>query len=96
MSATYINLIERNQRPVSAAVLLKLAEEFDINVADLAQDMDAGLVNELVNALRDPVFGELRIPKSELEDLVGASPETIKGFLRLHERYRELALKHLF
>ena len=93
VSATYVNLIERNQRPVSAAVLLKLAEEFDINVADLAQDMDAGLVNELVNALRDPVFGDAQVTKSELEDLVGASPETIKGFLRLHERYRELALR---
>ena len=92
VSATYVNLIERNQRPVSASVLLKLAEEFDINVADLAQDMDAGLVNELVNALRDPVFGEPQASKSELEDLVGASPETIKAFLRLHERYRELAL----
>jgi len=93
VSATYINLIERNQRPVSAALLLKLAEEFDINVADLAQDMDAGLVNELVNALRDPVFGGAQISKTELEDLVGVSPETIKAFLRLHERYRELALR---
>lgn len=92
VSATYINLIESNQRPVSATVLLKLAEEFDINVADLAQDMDAGLVNELVSALRDPVFGDLSVAKTELEDLVGASPETIKAFLRLHERYRELAL----
>ncbi|MEO1553866.1 MAG: short-chain fatty acyl-CoA regulator family protein, partial [Pseudomonadota bacterium] len=92
VSATYVNLIERNQRPVSATVLLKLAEEFDINVAELAQDMDAGLVNELVNALRDPVFGSTQVGKSELEDLVGASPETIKAFLRLHERYRELAL----
>lgn len=92
VSATYVNLIERNQRPVSAAVLLKLAEEFDVNVADLAQDMDAGLVNELVNALRDPVFGGAQVSKGELEDLVGASPETIKAFLRLHERYRELAL----
>lgn len=92
VSATYINLIESNQRPVSAAVLLKLAEEFDINVADLAQDMDAGLVNELVSALRDPVFGGAQIGKGELEDLVGASPDTVKAFLRLHERYRELAL----
>lgn len=92
VSATYVNLIERNQRPVSAAILLKLAEEFQINVADLAQDMDAALVNELVSATRDPVFGGIQIPKGELEDLVGASPETIKAFLRLHERYRELAL----
>ncbi len=92
VSATYVNLIESNQRPVSAAVLLKLAEQFDVNVAELAQDMDAGLVNELVSALRDPVFGGVQAAKSELEDLVGASPETIKAFLRLHERYRELAL----
>ena len=92
LSATYINLIERNQRPVSTAVLLKLAEEFDVKITDLAQDMDAALVNELVNSLRDPVFGAPQVSKSELEDLVGASPETVKAFLRLHDRYRQLAL----
>ncbi len=92
VSPTYVNLIERNQRPVSAAVLLKLAEEFDVNVADLAQDSDAGLVNEFQSALRDPVFGGVEVSKNEVEDLVGASPEAIKAVLRLHERYRELAL----
>lgn len=92
VSATYVNLIERNQRPVSAAVLLKLAEEFDINISELAQDLDAGLVNEVLTALRDPVFGDVQPSKNELEDLVGASPETVKAFLRLHSRYRELAL----
>jgi len=92
VSATYVNLIERNQRPVSASILLKLAEEFDINVSDLAKDMDAGLVNEVVSALRDPVFGEVSVSKNEIEDLVGASPEAVKAFLRLHGRYRDLAL----
>ncbi|MEQ3746534.1 MAG: short-chain fatty acyl-CoA regulator family protein [Henriciella sp.] len=92
VSATYVNLIERNQRPVSAAVLLKLAEEFDINISDLAKDMDAVLVNELYAALRDPVFDGVQVSKNEIEDLVGASPEAIKAFLRLHERYRDLAL----
>lgn len=92
VSATYVNLIERNQRPVSAAVLLKLAEEFDINVSDLGKDSDAALVNDLLEALRDPVFGGVQISKNEIEDLVGASPETIKAFLRLHARFRDLAL----
>ncbi len=92
VSPTYVNLIERNQRPVSAAVLLKLAEAFDVNVSDLAKDSDAALVNELQAALRDPVFGGVRVSKNEIEDLVGASPEAIKAVLRLHERYRELAL----
>ena len=92
VSATYVNLIERNQRPVSASVLLKLAKEFDVNVAELAEDADTALVNELYSALRDPVFGNPSVSKNELEDIVGASPTTIKAFLRLHERYRDLAL----
>lgn len=92
VSATYVNLMERNQRPVSAAVLLRLAKEFDVNVADLAKDADSALVNELYGALRDPVFGEPGVSKNEIEDLVGTSPNAIKAFLRLHERYRELAL----
>lgn len=92
VSATYVNLMERNQRPVSASVLLRLAKEFDVNVADLAKDADSALVNELYGALRDPVFGEPGVSKNEIEDLVGTSPNAIKAFLRLHERYRELAL----
>ncbi len=92
VSATYVNLMERNQRPVSAAVLLRLAKEFDVNVADLAKDSDSALVNELYGALRDPVFGETGVSKNEIEDLVGTSPNAIKAFLSLHERYRELAL----
>ncbi|MEL7043347.1 MAG: short-chain fatty acyl-CoA regulator family protein [Pseudomonadota bacterium] len=92
ISATYVNLIERNQRSVSPAVLAKLAAEFDINITELAGENDISLTNDLANALRDPVFGTPHITKTELSDLVGASPETIKAFLRLHERYRELAL----
>lgn len=92
VSPTYVNLVERNQRPVSAALLFKLAEEFDVNVSDLANDSDAALVNEMQNALRDPVFGDLEVSKGEVEDLVGASPDIIKAVLRMHERYQELAL----
>ena len=92
ISATYVNLIERNQRSVSPAVLSKLAKEFAINISELSGDSDVGLINDLSSAVQDPVFGDARIQKAELSELVGASPETIKAFLRLHERYRELAL----
>ena len=91
VSPTYINLIERNQRPLSAAVLIKLAKEFEISVSELAEDSDVALVGELRNALKDPVFGEPLFDKNTLEDLVGTSPDVIKAFLRLHGRYRDLA-----
>ena len=36
ISTSYLNQIENNQRPVSAAVLLSLAETFRIDIADLS------------------------------------------------------------
>ncbi|WP_448579469.1 helix-turn-helix domain-containing protein [Thermaurantiacus sp.] len=41
LSASYLNLIERNQRPLSAAVLLKLADVHDVDLKELtARDTD--------------------------------------------------------
>ena len=35
ISPSYINLIERNQRPVTAQILLRLAETYDLDLRDL-------------------------------------------------------------
>ena len=36
ISPSYVNLIERNQRPVTAQILLRLAETYDLDLRDLA------------------------------------------------------------
>src|SRR6266478_6398648 len=36
ISPSYINLIERNQRPVTAQILLRLAETYDLDLRDRA------------------------------------------------------------
>src|SRR6266852_3499655 len=36
ISPSYVNLIERNQRPVTAQILLRLAEAYDLDLRDLA------------------------------------------------------------
>ena len=36
ISPSYLNLIERNQRPVTAQLLLRLAETYDLDLRDLA------------------------------------------------------------
>ncbi|MGB5021973.1 helix-turn-helix domain-containing protein, partial [Sphingorhabdus sp.] len=35
VSPSYLNLIERNQRPLTAAILLRLAERFDFDARTL-------------------------------------------------------------
>ncbi|WP_298917037.1 helix-turn-helix domain-containing protein [uncultured Algimonas sp.] len=91
ISGSYLNLMERNQRAMSAKVLLKLSETYDIDLSDLTSGTDRQLVGELFDALRDPALGQDRVPKSEVEDVVGASPATARALIRLHERYTQLS-----
>ena len=90
ISGSYLNLIERNQRAMSAKVLLKLAEVFDVDMSDLTSGTDQQLVGALFDALRDPALGKERVPKSEVEDVVGASPATARALVQLHDRYTKL------
>ncbi len=42
ISTSYLNQIENNQRPVSASVLLSLAEKFGIDITELSSARTTG------------------------------------------------------
>lgn len=89
ISASYLNLMERNQRALSAKVLLKMAEIYDFDIAGLTGAGDAHLVAEVYEAMRDPLFKGRTISKNEAEDLVNASPNLAKSFLKLYSKHRD-------
>ena len=93
VSTSYLNLIERNQRPMSAKVLLKLADVYDFDIADFSPAGDAHTVTELHDVLRDPAFGLDVLAKNEVEDVVHASPAIAKAILQLHSKYRDLTMR---
>ena len=39
VSPSYVNLMERNQRPLTAQVILRLAEAYELDVRSLSQDI---------------------------------------------------------
>ena len=47
ISTSYLNLMERNQRALSAKVLLKMAEVYDYDISDFTGAGDAYLVAEI-------------------------------------------------
>jgi len=53
ISGSYLNLMERNQRPMSARVLLRMATLYDFDIAEFAEGGDAQLVATTYEALRD-------------------------------------------
>src|SRR6185295_10881166 len=58
VSASYLNLIENNRRPLPANLLIRLAQLFDIDVHSFATDEDTRLVADLIEAFADPLFEE--------------------------------------
>ena len=94
ISTSYLNLMERNQRALSAKVLLKMAEVYDFDISEFTGAGDAHLVAEVYEILRDPLFKGGSISKSEAEDLVNISPNAAKALLKLYGKHRDLSRRN--
>jgi hypothetical protein len=86
ISASYLNLIERNQRPLPAALMLRLAERFDIDPRRLGADEPAGGIEGLRRRLADPLFADLQIDRAEIEEWIAAAPGGAEAFARAVDR----------
>jgi len=89
VSPSYINLIERNQRPVTAQLLLRLAETYDLDLRDLATADEDRFFAELNEVFSDPLFRGLDMPKQELRDLAELCPGVTHALQRLYAAYTE-------
>ena len=86
---SYINLIERNQRPVTAQILLRLAETYDLDLRDLATADEDRFFAELNEIFSDPLFRQIDLPKQELRDLAELCPGVTHSLQRLYAAYTE-------
>lgn len=91
VSASYLNHLERNQRPVTAGILLRLAEAFDIDVKAFASEGgDSAGADQLAEIFTDPMLSDLGIPRYELLELADNAPAVADGIVRLYTAVREL------
>lgn len=89
VSLPYLNQMENNHRPVSAAVVLALAAEFGLDVTELSAGEGERLVSDMREALADPVFGALPPPLADLRLAASNAPALARAFLDLHRAYRQ-------
>ncbi len=88
ISPSYLNHLERNQRPVTAQVLLRLTEGFDIDLRSFVSDREGPGVSDLMEVFADPLFRDLGVPRQEVMDLADNAPGAAEAVLRL---YRAIA-----
>jgi len=89
ISAPYVALLERNQRPVTADMLLRLARTYQIDLAALAGDGGADQTARMQSILKEPMFSDIDIPALEISDLAVSYSGMAEAFLRLYTAYRE-------
>lgn len=87
VSPSYVALLERNQRPLTADLLLRLAGTYRLDIADLAAEERDDHARRLTEALRDPLFAEIDLPALEVADVAASFPGITEAFLRLHAAY---------
>ncbi len=88
VSASYINLIERNQRPASLKFLITLSDKFGLNWRELTNVDDGIALSDLRQITKDPAFGEILPDIEELRSALEGSPNLIDGFVNIYNAYR--------
>ena len=88
ISASYLNLIEHNQRPLTAPLLIKLAAEFQLELSDFAADKDARLTTDLIEAFADPIFEDHGLTAADMSELAQSAPGVARAVVRMYEAYR--------
>ncbi len=89
VSASYLNLIEHNKRKLTAALLLKIAGIFGLDLADLADDDETQLFADIMDVLGDDLFEELDLTNSDAKALVETTPNVARALLQLHDAWRK-------
>src|SRR5262245_19492931 len=66
LSASYLNLIEHDQRPLTAKLAGRLGEALQVGIAAFSEIESGRLANDVAEALADPVFGGHALTPEEI------------------------------
>jgi predicted transcriptional regulator/transcriptional regulator with XRE-family HTH domain len=88
ISPSYLNLIEHDQRAVTASLLIKLAETLRVDIGDLSGSQERKLELRLREAFSDPLLGADAVPETEIAAMAGNSPHAARAALALYRAWR--------
>jgi predicted transcriptional regulator/DNA-binding XRE family transcriptional regulator len=87
ISPSYLNLIENNRRPMTAPLLIKLAQTFALDLGAFATGDDARLSSDLLEAFGDPLFEAHGLTNADVRELAVTSPNVANAVLALYRAY---------
>ncbi|AVA24266.1 helix-turn-helix transcriptional regulator [Rhizobium sp. NXC24] len=89
VSPSYVALMEGNQRPVTAEILLRLAKTYKLDMSLFADDGTPEVLARLQSTMKDPIFSGIEISPLEVADVLSSFPGFAEAMLRLYTSYKE-------
>lgn len=90
ISPSYLNLIERNQRPITVQLILKLASIYGVEASEL-QGEARGSIAALKEVFSDPLLAGELPGDQELVEIAEGAPNAAAAVIKLFRAYREQA-----
>jgi hypothetical protein len=88
ISASYLNLIEHDQRAVTASLLIKLGETLSVDLQALSGSRERQTEAGLREVLSDPLLGLDAVPEGEVAALAASAPNAARAMLALYRAWR--------
>jgi predicted transcriptional regulator/DNA-binding XRE family transcriptional regulator len=87
VSPSYLNLMERNQRPITVQILIRLADVYGVDPRDFMVTENDQALSELDQILADPLLRETPVSRIDLQDAIEHSPALLLAMQRLYRAY---------
>jgi predicted transcriptional regulator/DNA-binding XRE family transcriptional regulator len=87
ISPSYLNLIEHNQRPLPAHLLVKLAQVFHVDLAAFADDSHARIADSLQEVFADPLLEEHAVTTNDVRELAESAAAS-RAIIALFHAYK--------
>ncbi|MGW4531626.1 acetate metabolism transcriptional regulator RamB [Nocardia sp. NPDC004340] len=87
ISASYLNQIEHDVRPLTVPVLLRISEVFGVDAGFFSSQDDTRLIAELQEVVMDQELG-VEADAQEIAEMVSAHPGLARAMVNMHRRYR--------
>ena len=88
ISASYLNLIEHNQRNLTVPLLLRIGDVLNVSLQAFSQEHQGQQVAELTEVLKDPIYESLDLGDLDVGEMAASSPALCQALTKTYSAYR--------
>jgi predicted transcriptional regulator/plasmid maintenance system antidote protein VapI len=84
VSPSYLNLIENNNRPLTAPMLIRIAELFKVDLQSFASTDETRTLSDLMEIFGDPLFEPMGLTNADVRELAIGQPNVARAVVALY------------